>query len=122
EALLTSTSIPPSASAAAGTQAAIDAASARSQVMAWTRWPPRAMSARASSRVALPRAHSATSAPAAANCDAIARPMPRLAPATRTRLPVKSKDIAARRLEEALCLPAERRADQRAAEADILQG
>src|SRR5204862_7829912 len=55
--------------------------------------PQRATSARACSRVAAPRAHRATSAPAPANCSAIARPMPRLAPATTTRLPVKSKDI-----------------------------
>jgi hypothetical protein len=48
------------------------------------------MAARASSSAAAPRAQIETSAPAAAKFSAMARPMPRLPPATTTRRPEKS--------------------------------
>src|SRR5271165_5614067 len=69
------------------------AESARSQAAACAVWPKAAMSSRVLASASAPRAQIDTPAPASAKTIAIARPMPRLPPATTARFPVKSISI-----------------------------
>src|SRR6185437_1871178 len=92
---LTRMSMPPSACTAFATRLATAASSPISATMGTTLRPVAAASSRAvASSGAKVRAAIATSTPSAANCNAIALPMPRLPPVTSARLPVSSKSIA----------------------------
>src|SRR6516225_8974024 len=65
-------------------------ASERSQTAEWAVLPYRATSSRVAPSASAPRAQIDTPAPASAKVSAIARPIPRLPPATMARLPVMS--------------------------------
>src|SRR5262245_16815605 len=87
-ALFTSTSSPPSAAAAPSTTRRQPATSPRSPGAATARSrSPSPSSAAATEAALLP--FTATRAPAARNASTVARPIPRVPPVTRTRLPVR---------------------------------
>ena len=89
-ALFTRTSIGPRARSASATRARASSGFEMSAAIVTARRPSAVISAAADSAAALSsRKFSATSAPAAANRMAMARPMPRWAPVTRTFLPAQ---------------------------------
>src|SRR4051794_20656869 len=93
ETLETTMSSPPSSCADRSTKAARAAGSVTSTGSACTVAPCSRRPAATLSRASAPRAHSASAQPSSARVSAIARPMPRLPPVTRARLPVSSRSM-----------------------------
>src|SRR5262245_1954238 len=107
-ALLTRMSMPPSAARAPAMAAAtLPPLAASPGTAATLQLLPRPMSAAARLRRSPSRATSATSQPSRASSSAIARPIPRLAPVTRARLPCSLRSTSILLLD--LGVPDERR-------------
>src|SRR6516162_2786798 len=83
-------------------------ASERSQTAEWAVLPYRAISSRVAPSASAPRAQIDTPPPASAKASAIARPIPRLPPATMARLPVMSIFMLPPRARPAQHAPARR--------------